>query len=326
MAAADVGDDWYGEDPTVNRLLDRAAEITGKEAALFVPTGTMANQIALHVFVRSGHLAACESAAHVGETEVSSSAVLSGIGFRRLDAASRRRQLTADFVAKGLEPDPLGVEVVDLLCLENTHQVGGGSVMPLEELRAIGKVTRDAGAPLYLDGARIFNAAVAAGCDASDFSAEADALMFCLSKGLGAPVGSILCGGHEVIREARRVRILFGGAWRQAGVLAAAGLIALEVGPKRLHEDHERARRLAEGVADAFPEVLDPGSVETNMVFVDGEKAGLPLLPTIERLAELGVRSVPVAGNIRMVTHVDIGDEDVDRAIGAWHALAKEVA
>jgi len=158
----------------------------------------------------------------------------------------------------------------------------------------------------------------------SDFASQADSMMFCLSKGLGAPIGSMLLGSAEMIREAWRTRVLFGGAWRQAGIVAAAGLIALEEGPQRLHEDHARAARLAEGVAGVLPKALpDPAAVETNMVYVDVEAAGLPLLATIDRLADAGCKTVPVMGNIRMVTHVDISDEDIDHALKAWREVVE---
>ena len=233
MAAAEVGDDWFGDDPTVNRLQERAAELTGREAALYLPTGTMCNQIAMHAFTRAGKLVVCEETAHVCGMELSSSAVLSGIAFRRLRAESRGL-LTAAQVAAALEPEPYDVSVVDLVTIENTHQVGGGAVMPVSELAAIAKACAGRGVPLYLDGARIFNACAVTGADVSEYATETAALMFCLSKGLGAPIGSVLAGDHELIREARRLRVLFGGAWRQAGIMAAAGLIALEQGPGRL--------------------------------------------------------------------------------------------
>src|SRR5215470_1581971 len=222
MAEAEVGDDLFGDDPTVNRLQDRAAELTGCQAALYLPTGTMCNQIAMHVFARSGHLVVCEQDAHTGGMEVSSSAVLSGIAFHRV---------TAPQVAAALTPDPYGMAVVDLVTIENTHQVGGGSVMGVHDVAAIAKVCADHGLPLYLDGARIFNACTVAGVAVADYAAHADAMMFCLSKGLGAPIGSMLVGEAEFIREARGVKILFGGGWRQAGIMAAAGLIALGEGP-----------------------------------------------------------------------------------------------
>lgn len=325
MSAAEVGDDWYGDDPTVNQLQERAAEITGHEAALFCASGTMATQIALHILVRSGHLVICEADAHVCETEISASAVLSGIAYKRIPSTSRG-QLTPEQIEEALAPDPFDVEVNDLLCLENTHLVGGGSVMTPDEMSAVVSVARDHGTPVYLDGARIFNAAVAAGVEVGDFGRHVDAMMFCLSKGLGAPIGSMLCGDAEFIREARRVRIIFGGGWRQAGIMAAAGLIALDEGPKRLQEDHDRARRLGSEVAELLPGAVDPDSVETNIVFVDVVAIGLPLISTIDVLRDKGVLTVPVAGKIRMVTHVDISDEQVEQAISAWRELATEVS
>ena len=313
MAAAEVGDDWYGDDPTVNRLQDRAAELTGKEAAIFVATGTMANQIAVHAFVRSGHSVACESQSHIARVEAGSAAALSGVSAHEIDALSRG-QLTADVVANGLQPDPYEVEVIDLFVLENTHQAGGGTVTPVEEMRAIRKVAEERGVPVYLDGARVFNAAIASGAQVIDFAGEVDALMFALSKGLGAPVGSVLCGDAELIKEARRLKILFGGAWRQAGVLAAAGLVALDEGPKRLHEDHHNARKLADGLEELGLIVTPP---ETNIVFVERPDPWA----TIERLREEGVLATMVAGKVRMLTHVDVSERDIDVALEAWRKV-----
>jgi threonine aldolase len=327
MAEAEVGDAWYGDDPTVNRLQERAAELTGTEAALFVATGTMANQIGLRLHVEgAGHLVACEDRAHVATTEVMSSAVLSGIACRT-GVATPRGTMTADLARRLLEPDDyFDVEVIDLLAVENTVGGCGGTVLAPEEMREVRKVAEEAGVPVHLDGARIWNAAAAAGVDVTEWTSQVDTSMFCLSKGLGAPVGSILCGPAELIREARRIWILFGGAWRQAGVLAAAGLVALEQGPGRLHEDHARAHRLAEAVAELTPGAVDPASVETNMVFVDTEAVGMPLLEAIDRLAALGVGAVPVPGALRMVTHVDVDDEGLAHAIDAWRSVAASFA
>jgi threonine aldolase len=319
MAEAEVGDDWYGDDPTVNRLQERCAEATGKEAAVYVPTGTMANEIALHILVRSGHLVVCEATSHVSSVEVSSAAVLSGIAYRGLHAP--RGQLTAEMVDEALQPDPYKVRVVDLVSLENTHQVGGGTVMPIDELRSIRKVAQEAAVPVYLDGARIFNASVASGTPVDEYAAETDAMMFCLSKGLGAPIGSILCGTASFIEEARRTKILFGGQWRQAGVVAAAGLIALEEGPGRLHEDHESARRLAEGIAETLPGAVDLEGVETNMVWVDTGSAGLAPFELRARLAERGVLVNAIAGRIRLVTHRDVTTDDVGETIRVWRQV-----
>lgn len=327
MADAEVGDDWYGDDPTVNRLQERAAEVTGKEAALYVPSGTLANQICVRLHVTgSGHLVAATQGAHVASTEVMTSAVLSGITFRAADPGPMG-WMTAELARSLVEAeDPYDVEVVDLLAVENTMGHAGGTVMPVDELRAIRKVADANDLPIHLDGARIFNAAVAAGVDVEEYTREADTLMFCVSKGLGAPIGSLVCGTREHVREARRLKILFGGAWRQAGIMAAAGLIAIEDGPRRLHEDHARARRLAEHVAESFPGSLDPDRVETNMVYVDTEALGIPPLEAIGRLGDLGVGATLVSGKVRMVTHLDVDDEGLAFALDAWRQIAADLA
>ena len=322
MAEAEVGDDWYGDDPTVNRLQERAAEVVGMEAAIYVPTGMMANQIGLRLhWSGNGHLVAAEALAHVASTEVMTAAVLSGITYRT--GRAPRGWMTADLARQLLEPDTYyDVEVVDLLAVENTAGHAGGTVMPVEEMREIRKVAQEAGVPVHLDGARIFDAAAAAGVDVTEWTAEVDTMMFCVSKGLGAPIGSLLCGPDAMMREARRLKILYGGAWRQAGVVAAAGLVALEEGPKRLHKDHARARRLAEGLAEAFPGSVDLDAVETNMVLVDPSAMGLEPLEAVMRLKEEGVGCTIVPPRVRMVTHLGISDEDVDTALTAWRGLA----
>lgn len=328
MADAEVGDDWYGDDPTVRRLQEAAAARVGTEAALYVPTGVMANQIALRLHLRGGgHLIATESRTHVATTEVMSSAVLSGIAFRHI-AGDDRGRITPEQVREALAPDELyDVDVVDALSLENTHGACGGTVMAPEDLRDAAGVARGAGIGVHLDGARIFNAAATAGVPVTAWTSHVDTVSFCLSKGLGAPVGSMLCGPAEWMREARRLRILFGGAWRQAGVLAAAGLVALEDGPGRLIEDHRRARRLAEGVAARVPGAVDPASVETNMVFVrTRETLGLAPLEVASRLASHGVRATVIGDRLRMVTHVDIEDADVEAALAAWDRVVAEAA
>jgi threonine aldolase len=322
MAEAEVGDDWYGDDPTVNRLQERAAEVTGMEAAIYVPTGTMANQIGLRLhWSGNGHLVAAEARAHVASTEMMTSAVLSGIAYRT--GRAPRGWMTADLARELLEPDTYyDVEVVDVLAVENTAGHAGGTVLPVEEMREIRKAAHEAGVPVHLDGARIFDAATAAGADVSEWTAEVDTMMFCVSKGLGAPIGSLLCGPAALMPEARRLKILYGGAWRQAGVVAAAGLVALEEGPKRLHEDHARARRLAEGLAEAFPGSVDLDAVQTNMVLVDPSSMGLEPLEAVLRMKEEGVGCTIVPPKVRMVTHVGITDEDVETALKAWGGVA----
>jgi threonine aldolase len=319
MAEAEVGDDVFGDDPTVNRLQERVAELTGKEAALYTVTGTMANQTALRTFVRTGHEVIAEATAHLITVENNSAATLSGVTYRPV--VGERGLPTPEQVIEALKPDPLDVRVVDLVAVENTHQVGGGTVLPIETLRSIRKVTQEAGVPLYMDGARIWNASVASGVDVAEYAAEVDALMFCFSKGLGAPIGSVLCGPADFIHEARRNRLQLTGAWRQAGVIAAAALVALEEGPRRLHEDHANARRLAEGIAEIFPDAVQPERVETNIVFVDPG----PLASTAGRLAQRlraeGVLVTQVAGKVRMLTHLDISREDIEAAVAAWRGV-----
>jgi len=322
MAAAEVGDDWYGDDPTVNRLQDLAAELTGKEAALFLPTGTMCNQIALHAYVHPGHLVACEANAHAGRTEASSAAVLSGITFHYITAPDRGLMLGAQ-VAAALAPDPYDVSVVDLVTIENTHQVGGGSVQSVAGVRDIAAVCTDAGIPLYLDGARIFNACAVAEVPVAAYAEMVTSLMFCLSKGLGAPIGSVLAGDQEFIREARRLKILFGGAWRQAGIMAAAGLIALAEGPKRLPEDHANAQILAAGIAELLPGGIDPDAIETNIVFVDVSGSGRDSTWWRAQLAAEGLLVTIVGGRVRMLTHVDVDAAGIQAALAAWRSVAK---
>ena len=322
MAEAEVGDDAWGDDPTVNRLQEKAAEITGKEAALYTATGMMANQTALRTFVRAGHEVVAESTAHLMTVEKNAAASVSGISYRPIVA--HRGLVTPEQVTEALAPDPLGLKVVDLVAVENTHQVGGGAVLPLESLQGIRKVAQEAELPLYMDGARVWNASVASGVPVHEYAAEVDALMFCFSKGLGAPIGSVLCGPGEFIREARRVRVQLTGAWRQAGVIAAAALVALEDGPKRLHEDHENARRLAVGVADAFPGAVKPDEVETNIVFVEPSAVGFGVAEIVDRLRDAGVLVSTVGGRVRMLTHVDVTKDDIDDAIAAWQGLARD--
>ncbi len=212
--------------------------------------------------------------------------------------------------------------VTDLVAIENSHQIGGGSAQPVDDVRAIAKACDAAGVPLYLDGARIFNACAATGATISDYAREVSAMMFCLSKGLGAPIGSMLVGDGEFIRQSRRLKKMFGAAWRQAGIMAAAGLIALEEGPKRLHEDHANARVLAEGVAELLPGAVDPAAVATNIVFVDVSGTGRSPRQWADRLAAEGVRVTVVAGKVRMLTHRDVCADDIQAALAAWQRAA----
>ena len=326
MAHAEVGDAWYGDDPTVNRLQERAAELTGAEAALYVATGTMANQIGLRLHISGqGHLVAAEEGAHVATTEIMTSASLAGISFRT-GTDHPHGYMTAALAERLLEPDDyFDVEVLDLLAVENTVGGVGGTILPSTELRAVRAITDRAAVPIHMDGARIWNAAAATGEPVTAWTSRVDTMMFCLSKGLGAPIGSMLCGPADLIREARRIWILYGGAWRQAGIMAAAGLIALETGRGRLVEDHARARRLGEAVEALLPGSVALDRVVTNMVFVDTDAVGLRG-DVLDRLAAAGVGAVPVPQGVRMVTHVDVNDEGIGIAIDAWRSIAADAA
>jgi threonine aldolase len=321
MADAEVGDAEYDDDPTVNRLQAKAAELTGKEAAIYLVAGTMCNQIAMHIYARPGHLVSCAANSHVSTIEMATSAILSGIGFRRVPTDDG--VMTPDAVVASLEPDPDRGSIVDLVSVENTHQVGGGTPWPIESLRKVREVVSGANLPLYMDGSRVFNASVATETPVHGYAAEADALMFCLSKGLGAPIGSMLCGSASLIEEARKAKILFGISWRQAGITAAAGLVALEESPKRLHEDHENAKRLAAAIADVTPEALDVSAVRTNILFVDPTPLGLTADETAARLADAGVLVNTVGGKVRFVTHHDVSAADCDAAGDAWRDLGR---
>ncbi|HYH27730.1 MAG TPA: GntG family PLP-dependent aldolase, partial [Actinomycetota bacterium] len=280
---------------------------------------TMANQIALRLFCRPGHEVVAEAGSHIATVESHAAASLSGVTTRAVHGD--RGLIPLAEVEAALRSDPYRVRVVDLVAVENTHQAGGGRVLSVDGLGAIAAAARGATVPIYLDGARIFNAAAASQTSVRAFASHVDALMFSVSKGLGAPVGSLLCGSRAMIEEARRVKLQLGGGWRQAGVLAAAAIVALEMGPGRLGEDHANARRLAEGVEEAFP-----GSVwrpETNIVFVDPGMVGGEAPEVARRLAEEGVLASIVGGRVRMVTHLDVDAEDVEKAIAAWRRLAR---
>jgi len=329
MAAAEVGDDAYGEDPTVNRLQEEAAALLGYPAALFVPSGTMGNQIALHLHARPGSEVICDARSHIVELELGAMAALSGLLPRTI--ASPRGQLDPAAVEAAIAPAVPYRARTGLISLENSHNLAGGTVYPRPHLEAILAVARRHGVPIHLDGARIFNAATALGTTAAALAAGFDSLQLCLSKGLGAPVGSLLFGSLDFIREARRVRKMFGGGMRQAGVLAAAGLVALRQGPGRLAEDHTHAARIASAAAELPGIELDPAEVVTNIVVfrLTPALSGGAVPPEglaaafLARLRERGVLASQVAHDqVRMVTHRDVGPADVDAAIARLRAAA----
>jgi len=317
MAAAEVGDDVYGEDPTINRLEQAAAELMGKEAAVFVPTGTMGNQIAIHVHTRPGTEVIAEAGSHIFNFEMGAMAALSGTLPRPI--ATGKGILDPEQVEAAIQP-PAGYRTpTALLVLENSHNLAGGRVMDRERMGDLVEVARRHGLPVHLDGARIHNAAAFLGITAAELAADCDTVMFCLSKGLAAPVGSLLVGSSTTIEHARRVRKMFGGGMRQAGILAAAGLVALEEVLPRLAEDNRRGRALADGIAQVPGIDLDPVTVETNIVFFKLDPSAPLTAPQLSsELAEHGVLAHSLGhDSIRMVTHYQISDEDVEAAVAA---------
>lgn len=318
MAAAEVGDDVYGEDPTVNRLQKRAAEIFEREAALFVPSGCMGNQIAIKVHTNPGNEIIAEDRSHVYLNEMASSAVISGVLTRPVRSEDRSGRLQWSEIEPVLNTkhDYHGAKT-DLICLENSHNMAGGTVMTAEHCKDICDRAHALGVPIHLDGARIFNAAVALDTTVADLTRHCDSVQFCLSKGLGAPVGSMLVGTKAFIAEARAWRKRLGGGMRQVGILAAAGLIALEESPKRLHEDHANARRLAEGIAQIDGISIDPESVVTNIVIFDVSATGRTPAEICEDLKQHGILASGWDSVIRMVTHVGVTADDIDPTVDA---------
>jgi threonine aldolase len=316
MAEAEVGDDVYGEDPTVNRLEEEGAAAAGMEAALFVPSGTMGNQIALQLHGRPGGEVICDAGCHIVNYENGAMAALSGLLPRAL--ASPQGLLDPAAVEAAIAPDVSYRARTVLIEVENTHNMAGGTLYDRPRLEAILDVGRRHRLPLHFDGARVFNAAVALGVPVPSLAAGFDSLMFSLSKGLGAPVGSLLCGRRDFIHEARRVRKMLGGGMRQAGILAAAGLLALRQGPARLPGDHENASRLAHALAGLRGIELDPAAVRTNIVIfrLTPELCGGSATDFLGRIEAAGVLGGAVnQEKVRFVTHRDVGREQIDRAI-----------
>jgi threonine aldolase len=315
MSTAEVGDDVYGEDPTINRLEERAAELLGREAAVYVPTGTMGNQIAIHLHTHPGSEVVAEAGSHIFNFEMGAMAALSGALPRAI--ATDDGILSPEQVRSAIQPRAGYRTPTALLVLENSHNLAGGRITPLARMAELIAVAREHDLPVHLDGARIHNSAAALGISAAELSAGCETVMFCLSKGLGAPVGSILAGSEETIAEARRIRKMFGGGMRQAGIIAAAGLVALDEVMPLLAEDNRRAHELALGLAAIPAIVLDPDTVETNIVFFSlTEDAAVGAGTLARKLAEHGVLCHPLGGDsIRMVTHYHIGDEDIERAV-----------
>ncbi len=312
IAEAEVGDDVYGEDPTVLRLEERVAERLGLEAAVFTPSGTQANQMAIGVHCRQGDEVLTEAGSHILQYEGGAVPALWGVQPQPL--LGQRGLLTPEQVTESVRAENIHAPRTRLLSLENTHNRGGGSVWPVERFRAVVEAARQAKLAVHLDGARLFNAEVAAGIPVSAWAKLTDSTSVCFSKGLGAPVGSVLAGRADVIREARRLRKRLGGGMRQAGLLAAAALYALDNHVARLAEDHANARRLAAALAEVPGVRVDATHVETNMVFAEFSR---PAMEMVALLATQGVLTNPAGSprTLRLVTHLDVSAADIDEAV-----------
>jgi threonine aldolase len=322
MAGAEVGDDVYGEDPTVNRLQELAAEIFNKEAALFVPTGSMGNQIAVKLHTRPGTEVVIEERGHIYNFEMATMAAMSSVLARPVKSSDPSGILTWEDIETGLHHNTAYyVAPTSLIALENSHNLAGGSVMTRERTEELATKAHAIDLPVHLDGARIFNAATALNETVADLTAPVDSVMFCLSKGLGAPVGSMLLGAKSFIDEARVWRKRFGGGMRQVGVLAAAALIALEETPKRLHEDHENAKRLALGLAEMRGIKIGTELVVTNIVIFDVTETGLTPNEICAKLKEHGILASGFGNAIRMVTHYDVSREDIEETLRAMDSI-----
>jgi threonine aldolase len=321
MAAAEVGDDVFGEDPTVNRLEALAAEKLGKEAALYVPSGTMGNLVALLTHCPRGAEVILGEQCHIFYYEVGGAATLGGLPFR-LIPTDRIGYPDPALVERSIRPPQLHFPQTGVICLENSHNRLGGTVLTPEQIETIAGVAHRRGVPLHLDGARIFNAATYLGVDVRDLARPADSVMFCVSKGLSAPVGSLLTGTREFIERARRNRKMLGGGMRQAGILAAAGIVALEKMVGRLAEDHRNARRLAEGLARIPGLEVDLETVQTDIVGVQFKSQRMTPEEFVSALATQGLKILNQGnGRLRFVTHYGIESADVDEAVELIHRV-----
>lgn len=323
MAAAEVGDDVFGDDPAVNKLQERAAEIFEKEAALWVPTGCMGNEIAVKVHTRPGQEIITEERGHILNYELGAAAIISGTTIRAVKSRDGSGHLTWDEIKPALKVDaPYYQSSTGLICLENTHNFAGGSVMTAAQCFNVYAEAQAVALPVHMDGARIFNAAVALDTSVAELTRECDSVMVTLSKGLGAPAGSLLLGTRDFIAESRVWRKRLGGGMRQVGILAAAGLIALEEGPAQLVTDHANAKALARGLAEINGISIDPNTVVSNIVIFDITGTGKTATEITVSLAAQGIRAIGFGTQIRMVTHLDVAASNIDRVVAAMNGTA----
>ncbi len=315
---AEVGDDGFGDDPTINALQEKVAALLGKEAAVWLPSGTMSNQVALRALCPSGCEAIVEADSHLWHYEMGASAALAGVTLVRVPG--ERGIMRPGDIAEAIRPDLPWFPDTGLICVENTHNRAGGVPVPLDDIRAISELAAERGIPTFLDGARLFNASIAMGVPVAEYAAHFDAVTVCMSKGLGAPAGSVLCGTADIIARAHRIRQMMGGIMRQVGILAAAAIYALDHNVERLADDHRRARRLAEMLNDIPRIKVNPDDVPSNIVVIDVSELAFPIAVT-DALAKLGVLIVPFGNSgVRCVTHLGIDDYDVERTAEAFLA------
>ena len=314
MAEAEVGDDVFVEDPTVNRLQERAAEMFGREATLYVPSGSMGNLTCILAQTHPGQEVICEEAGHIYNYEMAAMSAVGGVLPRIVPGEDGI--LSWENVSKAIRPKVYFRPQTALISLENTHNMAGGTVYPTKVAHEICDQAHDAGVAVHLDGARVFNAATYLGENVAEMTKKFDSVQFCLSKGLGAPVGSMIVGTRSFIERCRSIRKMLGGGMRQVGILAAAGLIALEKGPKRLHVDHDNAKFLADQLAEIPGITLNPAKVKTNIVIYGVKQAGWSSADYLQALSKRGVLGVPVdSERVRMVTHLDVNRADIERAV-----------
>jgi len=320
MAEAEVGDDVYAEDPTVNALQEKVAKILGKEASIFVPSGTMANQLAIKSHTQPGDEVIIEAASHSYNFEGGASAVLSAVQFYCLQG--NRGILESSQIEEAIRPDGHYYPVTRLICLENTHNRGGGSVYPIQTIAEIGRFAKSRGLLVHLDGARLWNSSVASGIKPQEYAQWADSVSVCLSKGLGAPIGSLVAGTKTFIDRVHRFRKMFGGGMRQAGIIAAAGIYALDHHIERLKEDHQNAKRLALGLKEIRGISIDLEEVETNILIFDVARTGMTPLQVYDAMKKEGVL-IHASGKtqIRLVTHLDVSKEDIEVALKAFRKV-----
>lgn len=318
IANADVGDDVYGDDPTINKLEKLAAEKVGKESALFVPSGTFGNQLAILTHTKRGNEVIVGKNNHIVVHEVGASAVIAGVQLRTLETVNG--VMSPEDVLNAIRADDIHEPETGLICVENAH--GCGAVVPLNILKEIKEIAENNSIPLHMDGARIFNAAVSLGVDVKEVAAHCDTLMFCLSKGLAAPAGSMLAGSNEFIKRARKYRKLMGGGMRQVGILAAAGIIALEKMADRLHVDHENAKYLAEELSKLPGVKIKKDRLDIDMVFFEMSKEIINESVLIEKLYEKNIKINGIEdGEYRFVTHIGVSKEDIDYVINCMKEI-----